>query len=86
MAFDKTAAGLLNGRPVKVAKALAERDEVLVGQHLPTHQNRQVVKPGTIDGGKLAVIDRPEIDILNFRRERRHAFWRRVLRADAPSD
>src|SRR5947207_13468125 len=69
MPLDEAASGFLHRRPVEIAEAPAECDQVLIGELLPAKQDHQMVEPGAVDGGKVPVVDAFEIDILYFSSE-----------------
>ena len=71
IAFDETAAGFLNGRPIELAEAPAEGDQILVVQLLAAEEQHQIVHPGAVDGGENSVIDMLQIDAVDFRSQRR---------------
>ena len=67
MAFDETAPGFLDRRPIQVSKPLAESDEIVIVENLPAEQENRVVQPGSVDAREIIRFDRAQIDSLNFR-------------------
>jgi hypothetical protein len=61
-AFDEPAARFLHRRPVEIAEAAAEADQVLVAQRLAAHQDHLMLVPGALERGKLRLVERFQVD------------------------
>jgi hypothetical protein len=66
MPFDEAAAGFLNRSPIEISEFSAEGNEIFVVQLLAAEQENGMVEPGLMDGGKMDVVNRSQIDPLNF--------------------
>jgi len=62
IALDEPAPGLLDGRPVELAEAPTEGDQVVVIEVLSAEQQHEVVEPGVMDGGEIGVVDPAQVD------------------------
>ena len=69
-ALDEPAPGLLDGRPVEIAQAVAERDQFMVGEPLIAHQHHGVIVPGLHDARERRFVKTPEVDAPDFGAER----------------
>ena len=66
MTFDKPTSVLLNRRLIEDAEAAAEGDQIGVAEVLIAKQDHRMVEPCLIELCERRVIDRPEIDTVNF--------------------
>ena len=69
-ALDEAAAGLLDRRPVEIAEAAAEGDQLLVAQRLAADQHHRMLVPGVHQASERRVVEVPEIDAPHLRAER----------------
>ena len=53
MPLDEAPAGLLDRRPVEIAEAAAERDQVVVAERLAAEQQDLMIEPGAMDRREL---------------------------------
>ena len=73
-ALDEAAPGLLDGRPVEIAQAVAERDQFMIVEPLIANQHHGVIVPGLHDARERRFVKTPEVDAPDFGAERR-AGW-----------
>src|SRR3954453_10926546 len=73
-ALDEPAAGLLDGRPVEIAQAVAERDQFMIVEPLIANQHYGVIVPDLHDARERRFVKTPEVDAPDFGAERR-AGW-----------
>ena len=69
-ALDEAPAILLHWRPVEIAEAAAEGDQILVGQVLSADQQYGMSVEGAKHGGEGRVVQLPEIDIADLGSQR----------------
>jgi hypothetical protein len=67
MTFDEAPAVLLYRRPVEFTEPAAERDHLVIAEHLAAEQQHEVIEPGAMDGGKVAVADPAQVQPVDFR-------------------
>src|SRR3954469_14565355 len=80
MPVDEASARLLHGRLIQMAEAAAERGEVIIGQALIPEQQNLMVEPPGVECRKDIVVDRAQVDALDFSAER-GAAWNDAHRA-----
>src|SRR6516225_3170954 len=69
--LDEPAAIFLDRRPVKIAEAAAECDQVLIAQRLPANQQDRMLVPGVHQASEHPVVEVSQINASHLGSERR---------------
>src|SRR5262245_53020362 len=69
--LDESAAIFLDRRPVKIAEAAAECDQVLIAQGLPANQQYRMLVPGVHQSSERPVVEVSQINASHLGSERR---------------